>query len=74
MPIGSLKSAYSVGNINTAVSLQKNTNQFASRPKGSPPHLQGSFLDYTSILIHSLSYLMYKYSTISKTHKEIEVH
>ena len=40
----SLKSANSIGNINTAESQQKNRKQFTSRRKGSPPLGPGSFL------------------------------
>ena len=44
-----MKSANSVGNINTAESLQKNRKQFASCQKGSPPLKPGSCLDYTYV-------------------------
>ena len=36
--------------IKTAKSQQKNRKQFASRPKGSPPHTLISCRDYTSII------------------------
>ena len=36
--------------IKTAKSQQKNRKQFASRPKGSPPHTLISCLDYTCII------------------------
>ena len=43
---GFLKSAYCVGNINTAKSLQKSRKQIASRGKRSPTLDIGSYLDY----------------------------
>ena len=52
----SLKSAKSVGNINTADSAQKNRKEFASKQKGSFPLGAGS-LDNSSMLIHLLSNL-----------------
>ena len=54
-------SANSVGNINTAKSLQKNRKKFASRPKMS--HSLGPFscLSYTSTLIHLFAFIYIYY-------------